>query len=231
MLQRRSNRWWLVPNERGAQLAQQHPCQRVNFVLSVSEKHNLSNVRKTVKQSLVELEKVQKVVDESPGMSLRVSLATSFDCPFIGKIDSLDCLNVLDKVLKISPDAQIALCDTTGRAHPFAVEPLFIEALSVLSKDAVLIFHCHDTYGLAIANIAAAYRAGVRFFDTAVAGFGGCPFAPGASGNVATEDVLYFFESGGIQTSVDSQKLKRAIRLAEKIQGAQLGGSIRLLNT
>jgi hydroxymethylglutaryl-CoA lyase len=163
-------------------------------------------------------------------MCLRVSLATSFDCPFEGKIDADDCLKILQQVLSISPDAQIAICDTTGRAHPFAVERLFIAALSILPSTTELIFHCHDTYGLAIANVAAAYRAGVRFFDTAVAGFGGCPFAPGASGNVATEDVVYFFESAGIETSVDSKKLKHAITLAEQIKGAQQGGSIRLLN-
>ncbi len=220
----------LVPNEKGAKLAQQHHCQRINFVLSVSEQHNLSNVRKTLAESLIELEKVQRVVEASPGMSLRVSLATSFDCPFSGKVDSQDCLNTLDQVLKICPDAQIALCDTTGRAHPFALQSLFSTALTKVPKSTVLIFHGHDTYGLGIANVAAAYRAGVRFFDTAVAGFGGCPFAPGASGNVATEDVLYFFASAGIETSIDSEKLLLAISLAEKINGAQLGGSIRLLN-
>ncbi|NQZ33864.1 MAG: hydroxymethylglutaryl-CoA lyase [Oceanospirillaceae bacterium] len=220
----------LVPNRRGAQLATEHVCQRLNFVFSASETHNLNNVNKTLSQSLAELRQVQSVVERSERLSLRVSLATSFDCPFSGKVNAQHTLALFQQVLDISPDAQLALCDTTGRAHPFAVRSLFERALALIAKPEQLIFHCHDTYGLAIANVAAAFEVGVRSFDTAVAGFGGCPFAPGASGNVATEDVVYFFESAGISTGVDSEKLKEAIALAEQIKGAQLGGSIRLLN-
>jgi len=220
----------LVPNQRGTELAVQQHCQRVNFVFSVSEAHNLKNVRKSIDQSLHELRAVQQVVEQNPQMQLRVSLATSFDCPFAGAVDQQRCLEVLAQVCDICPDAQIALCDTTGKAHPFAVERLFSAAFEQLAGSHPVIFHCHDTYGMAIANVAAAYRAGVRFFDTAVAGFGGCPFAPGASGNVATEDVVYFFESAGICTGIDTNKLAVAIKLAEQIEGAQLGGSIRLLN-
>ncbi|EPJ55908.1 MAG: hypothetical protein OFPI_02080 [Osedax symbiont Rs2] len=220
----------LVPNQRGAVLAAQQQCQRVNFVFSVSEAHNLKNVRKSVDQSLQELRAVQQVIEKNPQMQLRVSLATSFDCPFAGAVDPQRCLDVLAQVTDICVNVQIALCDTTGRAHPFKVEQLFSKAFEQLDNSHQVIFHCHDTYGMAIANVAAAYRSGVRFFDTAVAGFGGCPFAPGASGNVATEDVVYFFESAGISTGIDSEKLRLAIQLAEKIEGAQLGGAIRLLN-
>lgn len=220
----------LVPNTRGAQRAAEHSCQRLNFVFSVSEAHNLKNVRKTIDQSLVELQQVQQVVKDNPQLALRVSLATCFDCPFDGAVSQQLCLKVLQQVLALCPDAQIALCDTTGKAHPFAVERLFEKALAIVPAAAQLIFHCHDTYGMGIANVAAAYRAGVRSFDSAVAGFGGCPFAPGASGNVATEDVVYFFESAGIDTGVDLGKLNEAIYLAEHIEGAQLGGAIRLLN-
>lgn len=219
----------LVPNERGAIRADQHSCQRLNFVISVSETHNLKNVRKTVEQSLNELAKVQVIVSQSSHLSLRVSLATSFDCPFDGTINDTLCLSLLQKVTALCPTAQVALCDTTGKAHPFAVERLLNKVFAQLDNNVQLIFHCHDTYGLAIANVAAAYRAGVRIFDSAVAGFGGCPFAPGASGNVATEDVVYFFESAGIVTNIDSTKLKIAINLAEQIEGAQLGGAIRLI--
>jgi hydroxymethylglutaryl-CoA lyase len=220
----------LVPNERGAQLAAQHSCERLNFVFSASEAHNLSNVRKTLAQSLVELKAVYNVVQSTPSLQLRVSLATSFDCPFEGKVDPKHCLDLLQQITEIAPNSQLAICDTTGRAHPFAVKALFEQAIQQIPDKSALIFHCHDTYGLAIANVAAAYDAGVRMFDTAVAGFGGCPFAPGASGNVATEDVLYFFESAGIDTGIDSEKIKYAISLAEKIEDAQLGGSLRLLN-
>ena len=220
----------LVPNQRGTVLAAQQQCQRVNFVFSVSEAHNLKNVRKSVDQSLQELRAVQQVIAQNPQMQLRVSLATSFDCPFTGAVDQQRCLDVLAQVTDICANTQIALCDTTGRAHPFKVEELFKQAFEQLDNAHQVIFHCHDTYGMAIANVAAAYRAGVRFYDTAVAGFGGCPFAPGASGNVATEDVVYFFESAGISTGIDTDKLRDAIQLAEQIEGAQLGGSIRLLN-
>ncbi|MCJ8341180.1 MAG: hydroxymethylglutaryl-CoA lyase [Pseudomonadales bacterium] len=220
----------LVPNQRGAVLAAQQQCQRLNFVFSVSEAHNLKNVGKTIAESLQELRAVQQVITQHPKMQLRVSLATSFDCPFAGPIDQQRALEVLAQVTVICPNAQIAMCDTTGKAHPFKVERLFSEAFIQLENPRQVIFHCHDTYGMAIANVAAAYRAGVRFFDTAVAGFGGCPFAPGASGNVATEDVVYFFESAGIDTGIDSDKLRCAIFLAQQIEGAQLGGSIRLLN-
>lgn len=220
----------LVPNQQGAQMATEHRCQRLNFVFSASETHNLNNVNKTLQQSLEELKRVQQVVDKKEGLALRVSLATSFDCPFTGAVNPEHTLALFQQILNICPSAQLALCDTTGRAHPFAVRDLFTRALALMDEPERLIFHCHDTYGLAIANVAAAYQAGVRTFDTAVAGFGGCPFAPGASGNVATEDVVYFFESGGIDTGIDSKKLKQAIALAEQIEGAQLGGSIRLLN-
>ena len=220
----------LVPNERGAQRAAQQSCDRLNFVLSVSQTHNLKNVRKTLAESLAELELVQQVVAANPQLSLRVSLATSFDCPFDGTVNEELCLEVLKSVIEHTPAAQIALCDTTGKAHPFAVERLFDKALAIIDHSTEVIFHCHDTYGLGIANIAAAYRSGVRHFDSAVAGFGGCPFAPGASGNVATEDVVYFFESAGIDTGVDTSKLNQAIYLAEQIDGAQLGGSMRKLH-
>jgi len=220
----------LVPNQRGAQMAAEHNCQRLNFVVSASETHNLNNVNKTLGQSLEELKAVQQVIDNNSQLTLRVSLATTFDCPFKGKVDPEHSMGLVRKIRDISPSAQLALCDTTGRAHPFAVRTLFDTALNEIAADA-LIFHCHDTYGLAIANVAAAYQAGVRIFDSAVAGFGGCPFAPGASGNVATEDVLYFFESAGIETNIDSAKLKQAIALAERINGAQLGGSIRHINS
>jgi len=220
----------LVPNERGAQLATEQSCQRINFVFSASEAHNLNNVNKTLEQSLAELTAVQNVVAQSPTLQLRVSLATSFDCPFDGKVAPAHILQLLEKITRTCPDAQIALCDTTGRAHPFAVSALFEQVTKQVPDIASLIFHCHDTYGLAIAKVASAYHAGIRNFDTAVAGFGGCPFAPGASGNVATEDVVYFFESAGIDTGVNSEQLKHAISLAEKIKGAQLGGSLRHLN-
>jgi hydroxymethylglutaryl-CoA lyase len=220
----------LVPNQRGAVMAAEHDCQRLNFVFSASETHNLNNVNKRLEQSLDELKAVQKVIEHNQQLKLRVSLATTFDCPFAGSVDPDHSLRLVQKVLDICPSAQIALCDTTGRAHPFAVQNLFDRALQLVATDS-LVFHCHDTYGLAIANVAAAYQAGVRYFDTAVAGFGGCPFAPGASGNVATEDVVYFFESAGITTNVDSHKLKQAITLAERINGAQLGGSIRHINS
>lgn len=219
----------LVPNERGAILADKQACQRINFVISVSETHNLKNVRKTLVQSLEELAKVQAIVSQSSHLTLRVSLATSFDCPFDGAVDETLCLSVLQKVTALCPTAQVAICDTTGKAHPFAVEHLFNKAFEFLDKDVPVIFHGHDTYGLGVANVAAAYKAGVRIFDSAVAGFGGCPFAPGASGNVATEDIVYFFESAGIDTNIDSTKLKIAINLAEQIEGAQLGGRIRLI--
>ncbi|MEH6442561.1 MAG: hydroxymethylglutaryl-CoA lyase [Oceanospirillaceae bacterium] len=220
----------LVPNTRGAMRAAQQPCQRLNFVVSVSEAHNLKNVRKTLSESLLELQQVQQVVNDNSHLKLRVSLATSFDCPFDGTVNEGLCLQVLQQVIEQCPTAQIALCDTTGKAHPFAVESLFDKALKIMPDTTEVIFHCHDTYGLGIANVAAAYRAGVRSFDSAVAGFGGCPFAPGASGNVATEDLVYFFESAGIDTGIDMSKLNKAIYLAEHIEGAQLGGAIRLLN-
>jgi len=220
----------LVPNRRGAQMAAEHNCQRLNFVFSASETHNLNNVNKTIEQSLAELKAVQQVIEDNSQLTLRVSLATTFDCPFKGAVDPEHSIDLLRRIRAISPDSQIALCDTTGRAHPFAVRKLFDTALTEIAVDS-LIFHCHDTYGLAIANVAGAYQAGVRIFDSAVAGFGGCPFAPGASGNVATEDVLYFFASAGIETNIDSAKLKQAIILAQHIKGAQLGGSIRHINS
>ncbi|MGB1236819.1 MAG: hydroxymethylglutaryl-CoA lyase [Pseudomonadales bacterium] len=218
----------LVPNLKGVQRALEHGCKTLNFVFSASEAHNLNNVAKTVQQSLDDLTGIAKALQTSLDVELRVSIATCFDCPFDGDVDPQWVLEVLQRTLSIAPNAKVALCDTTGRAHPFAVASLFTKAQQYLAAEQ-LIFHGHDTYGFAIANIAAAYQSGIRAFDSAVAGFGGCPFAPGASGNVATEDVVYFFHKAGIETSVDADKLKAAIELAQQIDGAQLSGHLRHL--
>ena len=142
------------------------------------------------------------MADLPAGTVMRLNLATSFDCPFAGRIAEAAVLALLDRLVPAMPEAEVCLCDTTGRADPPTWRRCSASAMARLPGTAFA-FHAHDTYGLGTANVHAAYEAGVRVFDAAVAGLGGCPFAPGATGNVATEDVAWMFARRGVATGID----------------------------
>jgi len=215
----------LVPNQRYCEKALEAGAENVAFVLSVSEKHNMNNVRRTPQDSV---EEYRRLVEALPaGIALRLNLATSFDCPFDGAVAPDDVIALLDQLVPIRPDAEIALCDTTGRTTPRDVSELFARAIARFPNGPSWVFHGHDTYGLGVANVLAAYSAGVRAFDSSFAGLGGCPFAPGATGNVATEDVVWTFDKMGVSTGIDLDRLLDVAEDGATIPGALSGGRVR----
>ncbi|MBP5858372.1 hydroxymethylglutaryl-CoA lyase [Marivibrio halodurans] len=216
----------LIPNAKGAEIAVEAGCRALVFVLSVSETHNLRNVRRTVGESLDQLRAIAAVMARTPGIALRVDLATAFDCPFDGSVPEARVREVFEATRSIVPRAEFALCDTTGRADPFRVRALFA---GLIAADPTVrwAFHGHDTFGMGVANAFAAYDAGVRVIDGSTAGLGGCPFAPGASGNTATEDLVYAFARGGIETGIDMTRLLAVSDRIAALPGGRTGGHLR----
>jgi hydroxymethylglutaryl-CoA lyase len=215
----------LVPTARYADRAIAAGAKHIAFVLSVSDSHNRSNVRRTPAESAAEY--AQLVAALPAGIKLRLNLATAFDCPFDGKVAEDTTLALLDQLVPIAPWAEVALCDTTGRVTPDHVASLFAKSFARFAQVENWAFHAHDTYGLGTANTLAAWNAGVRVFDSAIAGLGGCPFAPGATGNVATEDLVWMFNGMNIETGMDINALVDAARQVAALPGAQIGGRVR----
>jgi hydroxymethylglutaryl-CoA lyase len=196
------------------------------FVLSVSEAHNRSNVRRSPGESLAEYE---MLLGSSPSdVAIRVDVATAFDCPFLGKMPDEATLALVARIVALRPDVELCLCDTTGRAMPDQVSRLFTACAAAHPAPTRLALHGHDTYGLGLANVDAAFRAGVRVFDASTGGIGGCPYAPGATGNVATEDLAWMFARMEIATGIDIGRLLPVAEWAADIPGAVAGGRTRL---
>ncbi|MBO6519346.1 MAG: hydroxymethylglutaryl-CoA lyase [Rhodospirillales bacterium] len=220
----------LTPNLRGAQNAFDAGCPDIGCVFSASESHNKSNVRRPVAASIEELGLVIEAGKDVPGFKLRVNVATSFDCPFEGRVPEDDVYACIDKVLAYGHEVEIGLCDTTGRALPDHVAELCAGAIERFSGGvANWAYHGHDTFGLGVANALYAYDAGVRVFDASVAGLGGCPFAPGATGNTASEDLVFTFENMGIATGVDLAKLLDVAEEVAALPDTDTGGHIRVV--
>jgi hydroxymethylglutaryl-CoA lyase len=215
----------LVPSERRGRDAIAANVPWIAYVLSVTEPHNRNNVRRHPHQSAEEYGRL--AVDIPPDLYVRLNIATAFDCPFEGRVPQESTLVLLDCLIPARPNAEVCLCDTTGRADPAHVESLFAAAMSRFPQVGAWAFHAHDTYGLGLANVYAAFRQGVRVFDAAVGGLGGCPFAPGATGNVATEDVVWMFERMGVATGVDLDVLVPVAQDAASLPGAVSGGRVR----
>lgn len=215
----------LVPNLRNAERALEAGAKHLAFVLSVSEKHNLSNVKRLPAESAREYAKIVAMLPE--GTKMRLNLATAFDCPFDGAMDEAKTLALLDLLVPVMPDAEICLCDTTGRVTPDRVTSLLQAARARFPNSPNWAYHGHDTYGLGVANAIAAFQAGVDVIDASFAGLGGCPFAPGATGNVATEDVVWAFTNMGIDCGIALDALLAAARQGAALPGALSGGRVR----
>ena len=221
----------LVPHAIGGQMALDAGVKDLVFVLSASESHNHSNVRRTIAESQEELEIIVAAGRQIDGFQLRVNIATVFDCPYEGRTPEKAVLDIIEHALEMGIPIEFGLCDTTGRGFPDHVATLCGGLVDKHKSDTSVAwaFHGHDTYGLGVANALSAYNAGIRIFDAAAAGLGGCPFAPGASGNTASEDLVFTFENMGISTGVDLNKLLDAAALIDSLPDVDTGGHVRLL--
>jgi hydroxymethylglutaryl-CoA lyase len=195
------------------------------FVVSASERHNAHNVHRTPRESVREY---ARLVESLPAeVSLRLDVSTAFDCPFDGRIAAETTVALVSELAKIREDVEIALCDTTGRVTPDAVSHLFRVCRAAAPSVDRWAFHGHDTYGMGIANVISAWHEGVTIFDASFGGLGGCPFAPGATGNVATEDVVWMFDRLGVRTGIHLDALLDVAEGAVRLPGAISGGRVR----
>ncbi len=206
----------LVPNEKGFERALQANVKEICLFLSASESHNKKNVNMTPEESMKNFSGIIKAA-LSKSMIVRCIIATSFACPFEGTIKP-------EAVLKIATDLveygvnEVVLADTIGHANPRQVYELF-SLLKSRVPEVIISAHFHDTMGMGLSNVLAALQAGIRKFDASVGGLGGCPFAPGASGNIATEDIVNMLNRMGYKTGISLEKLLETSSLLENIVG------------
>lgn len=198
----------LVPNLVGAEKAYESGIREVSYVISASEKHNVANINRTRAQSLTELKRIKECL---PDIKIRLDVATSFYCPFTGRTDETMVYTLIEEVLTISA-ATIVIADTIGMADPGHVYALSCGVKERFPSVPVAL-HLHDTKGMGLAGIWAGLLAGVTSFETAAGGLGGCPFAPGAAGNTATEDCVNMLHTMGIETGIDLAKYQEAVAL------------------
>lgn len=196
----------LVPNLRGAEAAFAAGVHKVTLPVSASEAHSMANVRKTCAQMVDEVHRIVALRNErAPQVALEVGLSTAFGCTLQGSVPEADVLRLAEALAQAGVD-EIGLSDTTGMANPAQVRRLFTALRSAVG-DRAGAAHLHNTRGLGLANCLAAFDVGVRTFDSSQGGLGGCPYAPGASGNVVTEDLVFMFEAMGIPTGIDLEQL------------------------
>lgn len=213
----------LIPNLKGAQRAVASRADELNLVMSASQTHNLANMRMRCEASLAAFGDIVSFAAEHP-VRLNGSIATTFGCPFEGRIDEDRVLQIVDAYLELGIEG-ISLADTTGMANPRQVARVVKRVLQrVPARDLTL--HFHNTRGLGLCNVLAAYEAGARRFDAALGGLGGCPFAPGASGNICTEDLVNLCEEVGIHTGIDLPHLLHLSRRLPALLGHELPGQV-----
>jgi hydroxymethylglutaryl-CoA lyase len=192
----------LAPNLRGFQRALEAGAHKVTFPVSASRQHSQSNVRMTPEEMVEEVRRCAAF--PHPGVEIEGAVSTAFGCTMQGVVPDDDVLRIATALAEFCDG--VALADTVGYANPAQVKRLFRKVRKAIG-DKLEGAHFHNTRGLGLANALAAYEEGVRAFDSSMGGLGGCPFAPGASGNVITEDLVFMFESMGVRTGIDLQKL------------------------
>jgi hydroxymethylglutaryl-CoA lyase len=207
----------LIPNTRGAQRALAAGFAEIEVVVSASDTHNRRNLNRSTEESLDDITGLIALIHEA-GAKVEVIVATSFGCPFEGDIDPVRVASIVERVRADGAD-RIAFGDTTGMATPRRVRDL----LSVVRPD---LLHFHNTRGTGLANVLTALDLGITEFDASVGGIGGCPYAPGASGNIATEELVHMLEDMGISTGIDLAELIRVAVLAEELLGRTLPSGV-----
>ena len=194
----------LVPNLKGAERAAAAWVNQISFPLSASHSHSLSNLRKTPAEQIDELNRTiafLKTLPDSTRPQLSAGISTAFGCSIEGQVPEAQVLRLLEEILAAGPDS-VSLADTVGYGNPAQVRRVMTEAKK-MAGTLSLAGHMHDTLGLGLANSLAAFEAGCDSLDASLSGLGGCPYAPGASGNVATEDLVFMLESMGVRTGID----------------------------
>jgi len=218
----------LIPNLKGAERGIQLGVHKLNYVVSVSESHNMANVRRSVADSMADFQRISEMIRALPASSrpkITGGLSTSFGCTIEGAVSEDRVIELAVQLAEAGAD-ELVVADTVGYGGPVAIERVFRRVLAEVGTLPVAA-HFHDTRGLGLTNAAAALNAGVRYFDATLAGLGGCPHAPGATGNVVIEDLAFLCETMGFATGIDIPKLL-AVRqtLASALPQERLAGAI-----
>ncbi|MBI4694353.1 MAG: hydroxymethylglutaryl-CoA lyase [Gammaproteobacteria bacterium] len=220
----------LVPNFRGAQNALAAGARKLNYVLSVSEAHSQANVRRSVQESIEDLARIVEFRDAHPEfatVTIASGVATAFGCSIAGRVPLADVVTAARRLVEAGAD-ELAVADTVGYGNPAQCREIFTEVLAV-AGDVPVAAHFHDTRGLGLANVTAALEIGIRRFDASLGGLGGCPYAPGASGNVVMEDLVFMLEAMGLRTGVDLDRLMLAREhMANQLRGETTRGAYAL---
>jgi hydroxymethylglutaryl-CoA lyase len=213
----------LVPNTKGAERALAAGFTEIEVVVSASDTHNRRNVNRSTDESLDDIAVLIDLL-HGAGAKAEVIISTSFGCPFEGDVDPARVAAIVDRVVADGAD-RVAFGDTTGMGTPRRVEEV-VGRVRDRHPDLPLLLHFHNTRGTALANILTALRMGITEFDASVGGLGGCPYAPGATGNVATEEVVHMLHDMGYETGIDLKALLEAARLAQEIVGRELPSGV-----
>jgi hydroxymethylglutaryl-CoA lyase len=216
----------LVPNLKGAERAIESGADLLLLPLSASHAHSLANLRRTPDEVVLEIGRIRAARDAAGSRCrIEVGLSTAFGCTIQGRVEPTEVLRLLQAALDAGAD-RVGLADTVGYADPLMVQHLFERGFRI-AGERLACGHFHDTRGLGLANVFAAWQTGVRRFDACLGGLGGCPHAPGASGNVATEDVAYLFRSMGVDTGQDFDRLLALrAKVAKWLAGETLHGTL-----
>ena len=213
----------LCPNARGLERARRAGLDEIAVFMSASETHNRKNINKTIAETFDAFAATIGPAREA-GMRVRGYVSTMWGCPYEGDVDPAASVAIAKRLHEMGC-YQVSLSDTIGAGTPRLTREIVTRALDVMPLEAVSM-HMHDTRGTALANILVGLELGVRTFDASVGGLGGCPYAPGAAGNVATEDLVYLLHGMGIETGIDLERLVEAARVAESIVGRKLPGKV-----
>ncbi|WXL25956.1 hydroxymethylglutaryl-CoA lyase [Ectopseudomonas mendocina] len=211
----------LIPNAKGYELAKAAGVKSVAVVLSATETMNQRNIRMSLDETTAVCTELMQRARED-GLEARAYVAVAFECPFEGVTPAERVISLTQRMFDAGAD-KVIIADTIGAANPLAVRKV-LTPLQAFSEAGRLSCHFHDTRGMALANVLASLQAGVREFDSSIGGLGGCPFSPGATGNLATEDLVLMLNAMGFETGIDSLALVEAVKRIEALTETALGG-------
>lgn len=213
----------LAPNLKGVENALQSQADEIVVFLSATESHNTKNLNRPIAQSLRDIEEIAEALQDRP-IRRKGAIAVAFGCPFEGDVDLARVKSIFGHFARLGFDA-VTLGDTTGMATPRLVRRT-VEALRDAHPDVAISLHFHNTRGIGLVNVAEGLRAGVTSYESSLGGLGGCPFAPGATGNICTEDLVYLLDEMGVDSGIDLRALIEVARRLERVVGRQLPGQL-----